>query len=101
MMATSASLVPDYLDTHSWLLHSPGLASRFDLPDIAALGRQVLVQYGEHDELFPAQGMKDADTRLRALLGRRYTGAWHDAGHEFTAAMQDEARAYLARILRS
>ncbi|MFK4806896.1 dienelactone hydrolase family protein [Microbacterium sp. ZW CA_36] len=101
MMATSASLVPDYLDTHSWLLHSPGLASRFDLPDLAALGRRLLVQYGELDELFPPQGMRDADTRLRALLGRRYTGVWHDAGHEFTAAMQDEARAYLARTLRS
>ncbi|HEY9309641.1 MAG TPA: acetylxylan esterase [Microbacterium sp.] len=101
MMATSASLIPDYLDTHSWLLHSPGLASRFDLPDLAALGRRVLVQYGEHDELFPPQGMRDADARLRALLGDRYTGAWHDAGHEFTAAMQDEARAYLARMLRA
>jgi dienelactone hydrolase len=100
MMATSASLVPDYLDTHSWLLHSPGLAARFDLPDIAALGRRVLVQYGERDELFPRQGMTDAATRLRTLLGARYTGAWHDAGHEFTAAMQDEAREFLAAQLR-
>lgn len=99
MMATSASLVPDYLDTHSWLLHSPGLAARFDLPDIAALGRRVLVQYGQRDELFPRQGMTDADTRLRTLLGRCYTGAWHDAGHEFTAAMQDEARGFLAQAL--
>ncbi|KAF2413646.1 hypothetical protein B1729_08805 [Microbacterium sp. B35-04] len=99
MMAASASLVPDYLDTHSWLLHSPGLAARFDLPDVAALGRRVLVQYGERDELFPRQGMTDADTRLRTLLGARYTGAWHDAAHEFTAAMQDEARAFLTQAL--
>jgi dienelactone hydrolase len=99
MMATSASLVPDYLDTHSWLLHSPGLAARFDLPDIAAFGSRVLVQYGERDDLFPRDGMTDADTRLRALLGPRYTGAWHDARHEFTAAMQDEARTFLRDAL--
>lgn len=101
MMATSASLVPDHLETHSWLLHSPGLAARFDLPEIAAMGRRVLVQYGEHDELFPPDGMTDADARLRALLGDRYTGAWHDVGHEFTAAMQDEARAFLRDALHS
>ncbi|GAA5087774.1 hypothetical protein GCM10025760_09310 [Microbacterium yannicii] len=99
MMATTASLVPDYLDTHSWLLHSPGLAARFDLPDLAALGRRVLVQYGRHDELFPPQGMTDADTRLRTLIDARYTAAWHDAGHEFTAVMQDEAREFLAGAL--
>ena len=99
MMATTASLVPDFIDTHSWLLHSPGLAARFDFPDIAALGHEVLVQYGERDELLPVDGMRDADARLRALLGDRYTGAWHDAGHEFTPAMQDEARAFLSRAL--
>lgn len=99
MMATSASLVPNHIATHSWLLHSPGLASRFELPDIAAMGRRVLVQYGEHDELFPSAGMTDADARLRTLLADRYTGAWHDAGHVFTAAMQDEARAFLAEAL--
>ena len=99
MMATSASLVPDHLDTHSWLLHSPGLAARFDLPEIAAMGRRVLVQYGAHDELFPPDGMTDADARLRALLGDRYAGAWHDVGHEYTAAMQEEARAFLLDAL--
>lgn len=97
MMATAASLVPDHLDAHSWLLHSPGLAARFELPDIAALGHRLLVQYGEHDELFPLDGMADADARLRLLLGDRYTGAWHDAGHELTAEMQREAREFLAQ----
>lgn len=99
MMATAASLVPDYLDRHSWLLHSPGLAARFDLPEIAAMGEQVLVQYGARDHLFPSDGMTDADTRLRALLGDRYTGAWHDVGHELTGEMQDEARAFLVDAL--
>jgi dienelactone hydrolase len=99
MMATASSLVPDYVEPHSWLLHSPGLAARFDLPDIAALGGRLLVQYGERDELFPRAGMADADARLRALLGARYTGAWHDAAHEMTGVMQDQARAYLRDAL--
>lgn len=101
MMATSTSLVPDHIATHSWLLHSPGLATRFDLPEIAAMGEHVLVQYGARDDLFPSDGMTDADARLRALLGDRYTGAWHDVGHEFTAAMQDEARSFLREALGS
>ncbi|WP_019182299.1 dienelactone hydrolase family protein [Microbacterium yannicii] len=101
MMATSASLIPDYLETHSWLLHSPGLATRFDLVDIAALGQQVLVQFGERDELFPRAGMTDADAHLRRRLGARYRGTWHDAGHELTGEMQDEARAFLVQTLRA
>lgn len=100
MMATSASLIPDYIETHSWLLHSPGLAARFDLVDIAALGQHVLVQFGERDELFPREGMTDADRRLRRQLGSRYRGTWHDAGHEFTGSMQDEARAFLTEALQ-
>jgi hypothetical protein len=38
MMATFASLVPTELDTHSWLLHVPGLWSLSDWPDLTALG---------------------------------------------------------------
>jgi hypothetical protein len=32
MMATFGSLVPNELDTHSWLLHVPGLWSLMDWP---------------------------------------------------------------------
>ena len=38
MMATFASLVPTELDTHSWLLHVPGLWSLTDWPDLTAIG---------------------------------------------------------------
>ena len=55
MMATFASLVPAELDTHSWLLHVPGLWSLTDWPDLTAMGRaRFLVQYRTEDELFPA-----------------------------------------------
>ena len=47
MMATFSSLVPSYLDTHSWLLHVPGLWSFSDWPDLTRLAQaRFLVQYG-------------------------------------------------------
>ncbi len=56
MMATFASVVPDELDTHSWLLHVPGLWSLTDWPELTALGRsRFLVQYRIDDELFSAR----------------------------------------------
>ncbi|WP_254359398.1 acetylxylan esterase [Microbacterium hominis] len=100
MMATSASLLPDHLDAHSWLLHSPGLAAWRDWPDIAAMtdGR-MLVLYGQRDPLFPPAGMAAADRRLASLLGARYTGIHYDAGHEWSAPMQADAAAWLADAL--
>ena len=102
MMATFASLVPDELDTHSWLLHVPGLWSLTDWPDVTAIGRaRFLVQYGERDELFPPAGMAAAHTALeqRHAGTGRYRGSFHSAGHVFDAAMQEEAWAFLAEAL--
>ncbi|WP_242435694.1 acetylxylan esterase [Microbacterium sp. AISO3] len=101
MMATFASLVPAEIDTHSWLLHSPGIRSAGDWPELARPGRgqSVLVQYGRYDPLFPAAGMQAADAALAGSAG--YAGSFHDAGHVSSAAMQDEARAFLADRLRA
>jgi dienelactone hydrolase len=99
MMATFASLVPTELDTHSWLLHVPGLWSFSDWPDLTALGRaRFLVQYRSEDELFPPAGMEAANDRLLRLHEgtRRYRGSFTAGGHAFDAAMQDEAWAFLA-----
>jgi dienelactone hydrolase len=96
MMATFASLVPAEIDTHSWLLHSPGIRVAGDWPDLARPreGQAVLVQYGRHDPLFPAVGMRAADAALVGSAG--YAGSFHDAGHVSSREMQDEARAFLA-----
>jgi dienelactone hydrolase len=102
MMATFASLVPDELDTHSWLLHVPGLWSVSDWPDLTALGRaRFLVQYGEGDELFPPAGMAAAHEQLvrRHTGTARYRGSFHPVGHVFDARMQEEAWAFLAEAL--
>ena len=102
MMATFASLVPTDLDTHSWLLHVPGLWSLSDWPDLTAMGRaRFLVQYRTDDELFPHAGMQQAHDRLSRLHAGslRYRGSFTPGGHAFDAAMQDEAWAFLAEAL--
>jgi dienelactone hydrolase len=102
MMATFASLVPTELDTHSWLLHVPGLWSLTEWPDLTAIGQaRFLVQYREDDELFPRAGMEAAhDHLLRLHSGTmRYRGSFTPGGHAFDAAMQDEAWDFLAEAL--
>jgi dienelactone hydrolase len=83
MMATFGSLMPDYIETHSWLLHSPGLPQLCDWPELARVGsfRRMLVLYGERDPLFPRSGMHDADRMLESVEG--YDGRFFDCGHEF------------------
>ena len=99
MMATFESLVPAELDTHSWLLHVPGLWSLSDWPDLTAVGRaRFLVQYRTDDELFPLSGMREAHQHLLALHAgtMRYRGSFRPGGHSFDVAMQEEAWAFLA-----
>jgi dienelactone hydrolase len=102
MMATFASLVPAELDTHSWLLHIPGLWSLMDWPDLTAMGRaRFLVQYRTDDELFPRVGMEQAHDHLNRLHvgNNRYRGSFRPGGHAFDASMQEEAWAFLAEVL--
>jgi dienelactone hydrolase len=102
MMATFASLVPMELDTHSWLLHVPGLWSMSDWPDLTAFGQaRFLVQYRSDDELFPPAGMDAAHGHLLRMHAgtKRYRGSITPGGHAFDAAMQDEAWAFLAEAL--
>ncbi|MFJ5954394.1 acetylesterase [Paenarthrobacter sp. NPDC092416] len=104
MMTTFDSLLPAYLDAHSWLLHSPGLSKLGDWPDLVvrSTADAVLVQYALADELFPEQGMRDADAHLTARMSSgRYTGSLWPGPHVFTPAMQDEAAAFLAASLRA
>ena len=101
-MATFASLVPAELDTHSWLLHIPGLWSLTDWPNLTAMGQaRFLVQYAEDDALFPPAGMTAAHEQLVHLHTgtNRYRGSFTPGGHAFDAEMQDEAWAFFAEAL--
>jgi len=103
MMSTFDSLMPAYLDTHSWLFSSPGLRRVGEWPEHAAAEAQrpLLVQYGVHDALFPVDGMRAADASLRSLFAasNAYRGTFYDAPHAFDASMQAEAWAFFDESL--
>jgi dienelactone hydrolase len=102
MMTTFESLLPAYLDAHSWLLQTPGLWNLCDWPELSALpsAENFLVQYATADELFPEAGMQDADSALRSLHpSGSYRGSFWPGGHAFTPGMQSEAAAFLLAAL--
>ncbi|WP_461164652.1 dienelactone hydrolase family protein [Arthrobacter sp. R4-81] len=102
MMTTFDSLVPAYLDAHSWLLQTPGLRRLGDWPELAARSSadSLLVQYALADELFPEEGMRDSHAQLLALeMASHYRGSFWPGGHEFTVSMQEEAIQFLQDTL--
>lgn len=103
MMTTFESLLPAYLDAHSWLLQTPGLWKLGDWPELTtrAATATFLVQYALADQLFPEDGMRRAHGMLESLHAgtARYTGSFWSGGHVFTSAMQDEALDFLAATL--
>ncbi|WP_395243887.1 dienelactone hydrolase family protein [Agromyces sp. MMS24-K17] len=102
MTATFDSLVPDYLDSHSWLLFAPGLRQVAEWPLVVdpAGGAHALVQADTADPLFPADGVRDAVRMLRAAWSPdRLRVAVRDVGHVCDAEMQAEAWAFLAERL--
>ncbi|RDV10156.1 acetylesterase [Arthrobacter sp. RT-1] len=101
MMTTFQSLLPAYLDAHSWLLQTPGLWKLGDWPELTARSdADFLVQYALADELFPEHGMRQAHRVLETLhRDGKYTGTFWPGGHVFTTAMQDEAIDFLAGAL--
>ncbi|NUP58826.1 MAG: acetylesterase [Pseudarthrobacter sp.] len=104
MMTTFESLLPAYLDAHSWLLQTPGLWKLGDWPELTtrAATAAFLVQYALADQLFPEDGMRRAHGMLESLHAgtARYTGSFWPGGHVFTSAMQDEALDFLGTALQ-
>lgn len=102
MMTTFDSLFPAYLDAHSWLLQTPGLARLGEWPELTSLSTagNFLIQYALEDPLFPAGGMRDANRMLDNLhAAGNYTGSFWPGGHEFTVPMQAEAFSFLRETL--
>ncbi len=104
MMTTFQSLLPAYLDAHSWLLQTPGLWRLGDWPELTARSGagHLLVQYALADELFPEDGMREAHRILDSLhRPGSYTGSFWPGGHVFTARMQEEALDFLSSTLHA
>uniref|UniRef100_UPI0015E21A11 acetylxylan esterase n=1 Tax=Arthrobacter sp. ZGTC212 TaxID=2058899 RepID=UPI0015E21A11 len=102
MMTTFQSLLPSYLDAHSWLLQTPGLWKLDDWPELTARSKaeRLLVQYALTDELFPQDGMREAHRTLDSMhRSGSYTGSFWPGGHVFTTQMQEEALNFLSGTL--
>ncbi|WP_330291918.1 dienelactone hydrolase family protein [Streptomyces sp. NBC_00576] len=89
-----------------YMLH-PGLARHLDFPDVASIAapRPMLFFHGAQDPLFPAEGVRVAHEKLRAVWRSRragerlHTRIWPDLGHVFTAPMQDDVFSWLDAVL--
>lgn len=89
-----------------YMLH-PGLARHLDFPDVASIAapRPMLFLGGGLDPLFPADGVRVAHAKLRAVWRschaeeRLRLKTWPDLGHVFTAPMQDEVFDWLDAVL--
>ncbi|WP_210480180.1 acetylesterase [Naasia sp. SYSU D00948] len=102
MMTTWRSMADAHARFHSWLINVPGLAREIDLPDLPRLDAEhaLLVQYREHDELFPLHGMREAHERLRSRDSTSsYEGSFFPGPHAFDPEMQAEAWGFLDRRL--
>jgi dienelactone hydrolase len=101
MMTTFDSLIPAYLDAHSWLFTTPGLARHLDHPSLTA-GRarhHQLVVYAEDDILFPPQGMVTADRELTEHFHYgpgTYQSLFLPGPHRFDRQMQDAVANFFA-----
>ncbi|WP_394550902.1 dienelactone hydrolase family protein [Agromyces sp. MMS24-JH15] len=99
MMSTFEALVPEFLDSHSWLLFAPGLRRIAEWPLVPdpASGVAALVQADTADPLFPPAGVEDAVRMLRAAWpADRLEISVRAVGHVFDREMQAEAWGFLA-----
>jgi len=85
----------------------PGLYRSLDMPDVVSLAapRALLCINGLKDGLFPVEtGVRPAYKTLETVYAKvgaadRFKGHLYDAPHEFNAAMQEEAWAWLRKWL--
>lgn len=85
----------------------PGLASFLDYPDVASIAcpKPMMFLGGRRDVLFPVTAIEAAFGKMRRVWESQHASAkletrLYDAPHEFNAAMQDEAFAWLDTQLR-
>jgi hypothetical protein len=86
----------------------PGLLHLLDYPDVASLAcpRPMLFYNGLQDGLFPVPSVRDAYAKMRHVWksqgadNRLETKLW-DVPHVFNRDMQDEAFAWLDRVMKN
>ena len=82
----------------------PGLGNQLDYPDVASLAcpKPMMFLCGNRDKLFPVESIEAAFAKMQKVwqsqkAADRLVTRLYDAPHEFNAAMQDEAFAWLDR----
>ena len=82
----------------------PGLATYLDYPDVAGIAcpKPMMFLCGNRDRLFPVESTKEAFARMRKIWESQKASdqldtRLYDAPHEFNAAMQEDAFAWLDR----
>jgi hypothetical protein len=111
-MATAKGLmVPGNNQTRgqsAFTMTHPGLLHLLDYPDVASLAcpRPMLFYNGLQDGLFPVPSVRDAYAKMRHVWksqgadNRLETKLW-DVPHVFNRDMQDEAFAWLDRVMKN
>jgi dienelactone hydrolase len=106
-MSTVKPMLQRHIDTHSWVHFVPELHRWLDLPDVASMmaPKPLLVQQCRQDGLFPLVGMEQSVEKIAAVYAKadareQFSGRFYDVPHRFDMAMQDDAFAWLDRMLK-
>ena len=93
---------------HTWMLYVPGLPRQLDYPEILGLRvpQAVFVLNDEEDPLFTPTEMREADRILREVYAKAnaadaYRCTFYPGPHKFDRVMQDDAFAWLDKVLVS
>jgi dienelactone hydrolase len=106
-MSTYGDMLPSHLTSIGPMKVVPGLYKSMDLPDVVSMTAPggLMVIHGTRDRLFPAEGVSAAYDKIakvytKAGVPDRFQGVTYDGPHEFNAAMQEKAFAWLDRWLK-
>lgn len=106
-MSTVHPMMKSHVDTHSFIHFLPGLHRYLDWPDVASLTapRHLAVLQCRKDGLFPLKGMEDSLQKIgtayqKAGIKDHFLGKFYDVPHRFTKQMQDDAFAWMNRLLQ-
>jgi hypothetical protein len=107
MMSTYRELLIRYVETHTHILFPEGLADFGDWPDIAGarVPSPLMVLFDREDQIFPLEGMQEADKRLRDIYTKggakeNYQGEFFPCQYKFDIEMQEKAFQWLKEKLK-
>jgi dienelactone hydrolase len=105
-MSTYGDMLQSHLTSIGPMKIVPGLYQSLDLPDVVSMNcpGALMIINGTQDALFPLTGVHAAFDKVARVYAKagvpdKFAGVLYDGPHEFNAAMQDRAFAWLDRWL--